>query len=1011
MQGSTGTTLFRLAWLKGLDKHSQKILVVLSVVPIAFYASDLCAQVNQTGNIHGAVIDPSGAAIAGVTITLTSPAILAPLTTTSDSGGNYRFEQLPVGIYEVSASQAGFAKYVRQNIQISAGFSAEVNLQMSVGSSTESVTVSAAGPVVDTTSTTVGASVGASAIANELPVTRTMPEMVAIAPGVMPTTAPDLGGGVVASFTLSAYGITGEATTLIEGINTRKSATNSESNFDYTTLEEMQIVPTGGDAQTALPGVFLNAIVKSGGNTFHGRGEVNIENQKLEANNLNALLRSQGNTAPQLILDAVDSSVNLGGPIIKDKWWFFGGAHVNNSHRTALGYLIDGKPASNYARFTNETAKTTYQLSPNYKLIGFWTQETQYFPDRFGSATVPQLNTRLFTENVRDWKGEIQGSPNGRLVFDLFAGHHMYQANYYAHQDDPQNIPSYQDITTGMFNGPNVGQDRRGRHQTQVTGTLSYFPAGSFLGHHEIKVGSTWMFMWTGTDEPNGVHGNYQLIFQTIGGVAGQPSQIQFFNYPLPDNRENLNEGGGFVMDTWKVAKRFTINLGLRIDDMFTWVPAQTHPAGAFGPPWVAPASGNPFLYTGAAQSFPRLSTGSWNTLAPRIGMVWDVIGNGKNVLKASYGKYVWTPGDDFAAPFNSNGVTISTYKWTNTTCTETVAAAGGCDYVPGSIDLNPNGPNFQSLLGGSNGSTAKLANSVLNPNLKQQYSNEYQVFFEREVAPGVAARLGYTYIQNANTWLQIPTQIPFNAWNIPYTVHDLGPTVAPCLPTATVSCPTTGPSFTIYDMNAAYKGQAFTQTEYVNRGSANADHFSTIEATLTKRGGSGKWTAIISYTATRNHQWIIPAAGINGNQAASPIATNPNQLLFPMNTTWVWQARVTGNYKLPWRFDISSTFQIYNGLLGQRTETYTLPNAGAVTVPVGAYGSFEGPLRPLLNFRLARDFKTEKHGTFRPNIEFLNALNSAAPWAITLTSGPRFGYYTTTDTPFIVRAGVIYNF
>jgi hypothetical protein len=137
----------------------------------------------------------------------------------------------------------------------------------------------------------------------------------------------------VASFTLSAYGITGQATTLIEGINTRKSASNSESNFDYTTLDEMQIVPTGGDAQTALPGVFLNAIVKSGGNAFHGRGEFNIENHKLEGNNLNALLRSQGNTAPQLILDAIDSSVNLGGPVIKDKWWFFGGAHMNNSHR------------------------------------------------------------------------------------------------------------------------------------------------------------------------------------------------------------------------------------------------------------------------------------------------------------------------------------------------------------------------------------------------------------------------------------------------------------------------------------------------------------------------------------------------------------------------------------------------------------------------------------------------------------------------------------------------------
>jgi hypothetical protein len=157
---------------------------------IALLSSRLCAQVNQTGNIHGAVTDTSGAVIAGVSIMLSSPAALTPLTTLADSSGTYRFEQLAVGVYEVSATQSGFEKYVRQNIQISAGFSAEVNLKMTVGASTESITVSAAGPVVDTSSTTVGASVGAETIANELPVTRTMPEMVAIAPGVMPTTAP-----------------------------------------------------------------------------------------------------------------------------------------------------------------------------------------------------------------------------------------------------------------------------------------------------------------------------------------------------------------------------------------------------------------------------------------------------------------------------------------------------------------------------------------------------------------------------------------------------------------------------------------------------------------------------------------------------------------------------------------------------------------------------------------------------------------------------------------------------
>jgi len=987
-----------------LSGYRAAVLLVL----LSAMIPSMRAQNNQYGNIHGGVTDASGGQVPGVAVTLTSPALLVSQTATADAGGNYRFEQLPVGVYKIAATQPGFQQYVRDNIQISAGFSAEVNIQMAVGAQTQTVTVSAESPMLDTTSTTVSTSASSSIVADEIPATRTMQEMVSIAPGVMPTAAPDLGGGVIASFVLSAYGITGQSTALIEGINTRKSNNNAEGDFDFTTLEEMQIVPTGGDAQTTEPGVFLNAIVKSGGNSFHGRGEVNYENQALESDNLTPLLRSQGNTAPNLILDAVDASFSMGGPIKKDRWWFFGGAHVNNSHRTALGYLVDGKPEPAYGRLTNSTIKSTYQINPKYRLIGFYTREGEYFPQHFGSSTVTFLNTRDFTEPVEEYKGEFQATLSHGVVFDFFAGHHLYQADYNA-QPDPQGIPSMADLTTGIAYGPNLGQDHRARRSTQITGSLSYFPSGSFLGKHEFKFGSTWMLMWTGTDEPNGVHGNYQLVFQTVGGVPGTPVQIRYFNYPLPANREDLHEGGFFVQDNWRVAKHVTINVGLRFDDFATFIPAQAKPAGVFGPPWVAPASGNPNIYTGTAQTFPTIQTGTWRNVAPRAGLAWDIFGKGKTVLKAAYGRYNWTPGDDFASPLNLNTTAVSTFKWTPavTGCTEAVALTGKCDYVPGSVNLNPNGPDFQSILGGSNGAVVKLSNTVLNPSLKEEYSNVYQFFVERELGPGLSARAGYTYVENRNTWVQIPSQIPFSAWNIPYVVHDAGPTTPSCLPTATANCSTAGPAFTIYDMAASYKGAAFSQTQYVNK-SGNADHFGTIEATIIKRPGSGRWTLLASYTATRDHAWINAA---NGNNGAAPIQTNPNQLLFPTDTTWAWQARVTGNYRLPWKFDVSATYNLYNGLLGERTETYVLPNAGSITIPVERYGAQEGPIRALMNLRFARNFRTEKHGLFRPNVELLNALNSAAPWTVTFTSGPRFGYYNSTDTPRIVRAGLVYEF
>jgi hypothetical protein len=126
----------------------------------------------------------------------------------------------------------------------------------------------------------------------------------------------------------------------------------------------------------------------------------------------------------------------------------------------------------------------------------------------------------------------------------------------------------------------------------------------------------------------------------------------------------------------------------------------------------------------------------------------------------------------------------------------------------------------------------------------------------QREVAPGRSARVGYTYIQNQNTWLQIPSQIPMSGWDIPDTVYDGGPTVASCFSTTPGRCPVVGAPITIWDLNPAYKGAAFSQTMYVNR--TDGDRYGTIEATVIKRPGSGKWNVLASYTITKNHAFEI---------------------------------------------------------------------------------------------------------------------------------------------------------
>jgi Carboxypeptidase regulatory-like domain len=993
-----------------------------SVVLLGMMLPLLLAQ-NQTGNIHGRVTDPSGAAIPGVTITLTSPALLVPQKTTADAAGNYRFEQLPLGTYALNLDQTGFQQYIRQNIQITAGFSAEVNVQMVVGSVAQSVTISAAGPVIDTTSTAVSTSIGSVVIADELPVTRDVTDMVATTPGVTPTVAPDLGGGTLPSIVSSSYGISGQTTVLVDGVNARKSSGDAEGNYDFTTMEEFQVVPTAGNADVALPGLFINMVMKTGGNDYHGRAEYTGEDQSLESNNLTPLLRSQGNTTPNLILNDKQFSGNLGGRILRNKWWIFGGGYYNGNSRNDLGFVLpNGTPGLTYTRATNGTVKSTYQLSPNYKLIGFWTLNTFWAPNGGGSATTPYYSTVLHAEPISEWKGEVQATPNSHLVLNFLAGHHYYQADYYPHSEAAAIVtPSIVDTVTTQVYGPSLETDKRGHHQTQFTGNGSYLPAGTFFGHHQVKFGTTWMVMWTGSDNtlgthvsPYGVPGNYSLVF-----ANGVPTSVRVYNYPVTQNKETLLEGGIFLEDTWQINQRVTANVGLRWDSFATSNPPQDHPAGTFGTPWAAPAAGtDPFLWTGAAVSYPRVNTGTWRDFAPRVGIVWDLLGNGKTVYKASYGRYNYTPGDDFGAPLNVNTSTISTFSWSAPAgCTEAVAAAAGCDYIPGSVNLNPNGPSFQNLQGESAGGVSKLANSVQNPNLNQEYSNIFQTFLEHELAPNLSARVGFTYIQNVNIWLQIPTQIPFSAWSTQYTMYDQGPTTAACyvpvMPnTKACSAATlaTAPHYTIYDLQPGYA--QLTQTEYVNRPSDRSDHVQTIEATVTKRSTNGKWNLVANYTGIKEHVWIIPAAGNAGEAGPLPIQVNPNQEFFPLNTTWNWQARATGNYKLPWKFDVSGTFQIYNGLQGQRAESVPFPNAGATAISVEPFGSYTGPLRGLLNFRFARDFHFKESQLLRPTLELLNATNTAATWGVTTyNSGPTFGKISSTDTPRIFRFGAIYEF
>jgi hypothetical protein len=903
----------------------------------------------------------------------------------ADKDGAFRFEQLPLGTYQIECASSGFESLQRENITITAGFSAEVNIQMGVHDVQQSVTVNAAqGPVIDTENAIPATSIESEVLSNELPVTRTMQEVVATTPGVMPGGVPDLGGGSISGGTWQAYSLRGSNTSLIEGINSRQSTTAPGDNYDIESLQEFEVIAVAGGAEVGGPGVYINAILPDGGNNFHGRYEARGQTNTLEGNNLTPGIKAQGlsNGTDSTIIKSFDTSGDIGGPIRKNKFWFFGEGHYQTISRTALGYVLpDGTAGVIYARETNQSVKTTYQLTPNYKLIGFWDMLTEYYPTRAGSALLPEPSTLNESNSPKNWKGELQGIPNPRTTFNLVGGRHSYYIVYSA-QPDSSGAPTTYDLSTQKNTGPGLGQDHRFRSNWQFDGALSYIPAGQLIGHHELKFGTSAMFMQQGTADPAGEAGSYVLIYNN-----GTPAEIETYNFPVSSTATGLDEIGLYLTDTWKMGRRFTMNLGIRGDIFKTYVPAQTKLAGDFGPPWTTSAP-----FTGVQATYPYLSTGTWAIPAPRIGAAWNIFGKGTTVLKGSYGRYNWSPGDDYAVAYNPNTSANTTYKW-NGPCPP---APQVCNYTPGTVNLDPNGPDFVSTGGGSGGpgSTTALPNSAINPSLKEQYTNEYQLMLEQQVGQSFSLRSGLTFSQEKNYWAPEPYLIPYSAWDIPVQVIDPGPHGVP-------GVTQTGTPLTIYDLEPAYKGAAFQRQRYFN--SPNTSHYTTVEVTGMEHQASAKWNLLASFTATRNHQWIVP------------IAVNPNQKYYPVNDSWTWQSRLTSNYNLPWRIDVSGTYQFYNGLQGQRTDTFLsknvpIPTAAKVVVPVERYGGETGAVRSLLNLRGSKDLFSDKR-RLRLYFEVLNVTNNASSWQTNFNSGPSFGNISMIDNPRIARFGGVFTF
>ena len=250
--------------------------------------SNPAAAGQEAARIFGQVTDQSGGVLPGVTVTVTSPSLQVPETVSvTDANGEYRVTPLPIGLYQVVYTLQGFQTVRREDIRLTVGFAAKLDVAMKVGTLAETITVSGAAPVVDVTSTTATTVLTRETL--ELtPTSRNgIVGILAQAPGVR--TNLDVGGNTLnATPSTSVFGQPGEPRNAVEGIVTSTLQQNGGNGnyWNYLTLEEVSVQTVGNDAEMATRGVQVNAIVKSGSNQFHGGGQYGRTSDTLQSNNI-----------------------------------------------------------------------------------------------------------------------------------------------------------------------------------------------------------------------------------------------------------------------------------------------------------------------------------------------------------------------------------------------------------------------------------------------------------------------------------------------------------------------------------------------------------------------------------------------------------------------------------------------------------------------------------------------------------------------------------------------------
>jgi len=921
--------------------------------------------------ITGVVRDVSGGVLPGVTVEASSDALIEGTRTVySDGEGVYRVENLRPGTYAVVFTLPGFQTLRREGINLASEFTATINAELRVGALEESITITADAGLVDVT-TAVHTAVLSRETIDSIPTGRTIQGMGQLIVGVS-LNLPDTGGSRAMQQTyMSTHGMTSaNNTVMVDGmvVNGLQSDGSVQSYFNDAMNQEVSYQTSGISADTSSGGVRLNMIPREGGNRFSGDFQAAWRPGDWQSDNRTQRHIDRGMQTPTSIDRIYDLTFSQGGPIKRDKLWFFGSArYITVNTFIPDTFFDDGSPGVDDQFIKSAMLRLTWQISSQMKLSAyndeidkFRGHDMQALYDPEESGTI--WNSPAYTTS----SAKLTYTPTSRLLLEGGWSRNLeyYTFEYQEGIEKPRFSPEW--FAGAAKNELDLG-GRRNAGQYQATRSPARYAwqasASYVTGSHSFKTGvqMTW-----GTFK-NTLDSNAHLYQQNYGSDATGipftvPENVVVTNFPLKYSNRLNRDLGVYAQDSWTI-RRLTVNAGIRWENLVASVLPGDVEAGRFVP----------------ARSFAGIeNVPNWSDWAPRFALVYDVFGNARTALKYSLNRYNSARATGVAEEYNPQLVQTRTLAWTDLNGDD--IAQGESNIVNGvrqsCVYLTPGCEiNFATLE--SNYGIAALNEYGEFP---RTHNIEHGLEIQHEVTPRLSMTGSWFRGQFYNlqttinrSWvfdgdpLQNPNYVPFNVFN-----------------------PLTGEAITIYGRTPAAQTAPTRNLDTFD--SERERHYEAFSIEFRARPGAGA-QLFGGFTVERQQDITCTAPD------------NPNTLRFcndkDNDLPYRKQFKMSGSYPTFWGLTVSGSFQSTQGSISSQNIAITrgvtrYPASCPAPCPAGSVilpTTFQPATFTLqlvdqdttfterinqMDIKVSRSFRTGRV-TISPTLEIFNTFNSDA--------------------------------